>query len=251
MSDLRFAIPSEFKKALENLLANGSALLRMELGGVEIVAMQGGAEGDDVVRCGRGELADGDVEAVDEIDKGAVFQGPVSTLHGPDLIPPHVGHLVLVANGLELQDIHGKDAQTIGVALLGVAAHQLLPDADAQHRLLQRADDLIQSVFAQIAHCLAGFALSREEDTIGRAQDGDIIRHHRFHAQTLQRMDHGIDISGVVFDDCNFHSCVLLLAKIILSPLFLGAKIIKSMRARDLLRPLFHKKPPNTRVFCL
>ena len=256
------AIPSEFKETLENPLADGSALFRMELGGIEIIAMQGGAEGDDVVRRGRGELADRDVETVDEVDKGTIFQSPVSILRSPDLIPPHVGHLVLVANGLELQDIHGKDVQAIGVALLGVAAHQLLSDADTQYRLLQRADDHIQSVLAQIAHCLAGFALSREEYAVCRAQGGDIVRHHGFHAQALQRMNHGIDISGIVFDDCNFHSCFLLQAKRVALPLYFGRKdnkkyartrpfpsIISQKAAKHLRFPLF--TPHFRTVSCL
>ena len=56
-----------------------------------------------------------------------------------------------MAPGLETLDIDVEDADAVGVALLGVTAQELLADADAQHGLLQRADDLVQPSCPQVA----------------------------------------------------------------------------------------------------
>ena len=110
-----------------------------------------------------------------------------------------------MTGGAEFHHIYGEDAQTVGVAFFRVAAEQLLSDADAQYRLRQRADDFVQAVLAQVAHCLAGFSLSGKDNTVGRLQFVGIVGHLRLHAQTFQRMDNGVNVSGVVFDDGNFH----------------------------------------------
>ena len=137
----------------QDLLADRTALFGVELGGVEVILVQCGTEGNNIIRDGSRELADGDVVAVHEIDVVAIEEALKETLPGSFVacfcdagvagrcqlqpVPPHVGHFLLMSCGLEEVYINREDAEAVGVALLGVAAEELLSDADAQDRLLE------------------------------------------------------------------------------------------------------------------
>ena len=75
-------------------------------------------------------------------------------------------HFVFVPCRTELLHVHGEDVETIGVALLRMAAHQLLSDADTQHWLGERTDDFVKPMLTQVTHRLAGFALSGEQHLV-------------------------------------------------------------------------------------
>ena len=114
-------------------------------------------------------------------------------------------NLVLVPAWLKAFDVHIEDAQTIHIALFGMAAHELLPDADAQNGLCEGGDDAVQSVFAQIVHRARCFALTGENHLVGAAKLFGRIRQDRFNAHALQGMDYGKDVTCIVFYDCNLH----------------------------------------------
>ena len=138
---------------------------------------------------------------------------PLSIVHRPfpiiprsHLVPPHVRHFLLVAFGAEAEHVHGEDSEAVGVALLGVAAHELLPYADSEHGLAQGADNAVEAVGSQVAHGLAGLALSREEHSVCCAQALGLVGHYGLHAKASERVDDGVDVSGVVFYDSYFHN---------------------------------------------
>ena len=60
-----------------------------------------------------------------------------------------------------------EDSNTLSVALLGVAAQQLLADAYTQDRLHQRADDGVKPTLTQVVHGTAGLALTGEHHAVG------------------------------------------------------------------------------------
>ena len=68
---------SKFQETTENIFAYGSAFLGVELRGVEVILVQGGAERNNVIAGGGRELAHGDVEAVDEVDEAIVHKQPL------------------------------------------------------------------------------------------------------------------------------------------------------------------------------
>ena len=112
-------------------------------------------------------LTPGHIETVDEIDKLAVLealeQGAGRLLQ---IVPPHVGHLVGMCTGHETHHLFVENTQAVHIALGRMAAHQLLADADAQHWLCERTNHLVQTMLAQIAHGIAGLALSGKNHTV-------------------------------------------------------------------------------------
>ena len=123
---------------MKDALAHASALLGVELHGVEVVLVQGRAERLYVVRHCRRARMQGHVVAVHEVD---VFLAAESGEQGAagvaDGVPPHMGHLVLVVVGDKTAHLGIEYAQAVGVSFLGVAAHQLHAQTDAQDGLAQ------------------------------------------------------------------------------------------------------------------
>lgn len=192
----------------------------MELCGVEVVFVEGSAERYDVVRHRRRELAQRNVEAVDEIDVLVVKDIAVGGIF--DNVPPHVRHFVLVALRTKTEHIDGEDAEAVGVALLGVTAHQLLANADAEHRLLERTDHLVEAALTQVTHRLTGLALPWKQHLVSRPQLLGIVGQEGLHAESFQGVYDGIDITSIVFYNGDFH----------LTCAYQGAKVIKISRAR-------------------
>jgi hypothetical protein len=117
-----------------------------------------------------------------------------------------VRYLVFVAKGHEALDLGIEDAQTIHIALLGMAAHQLLSDADAQHGLRQGRDNLVQSSLAEIVHGIACLALAGEDDSVGTAQFLGGICQQGLHPHPLQSVNDGKDVPCIIFHYGNLHA---------------------------------------------
>ena len=103
-----------------------------------------------------------------------------------------------------------ENAQTVGIALFRMTAEQLLTDADAQDGLLQRTDNLIQTMFPQIGHCRTGLPLSRKDDTVGIPQLDGIVSQLRLNAKSSQCVHHREDIACIVFYDSYFHQLKMM-----------------------------------------
>ena len=74
-----------------------------------------------------------------------------------------------------------KDTQAVRITLLAVSAHQLLPDADTQDRILQVADNLVQAMLPQVTHRIAGLPLSGEQHLVCLLQLLRVIGKNRCH----------------------------------------------------------------------
>ena len=82
-----------------------------------------------------------------------------------------------------------------------MAAKQLQPQANTQHRLPERPDDRIQTAFAEVVHGRGSLPHPGEDHPVGAAQQRGIIRPDRLRAQPLQREQDRLDIPRIVLDD--------------------------------------------------
>ena len=98
-----------------------------------------------------------------------------------------------------------EDSDTVYIALLRMLAEQLLTYTDTKYGLLQFADYFVKSSGPQIVHCLAGMPLSREKHAISFPKLFGIIRQQRLNTHPSECIHYRIDISRVVFYDCNIH----------------------------------------------
>ena len=106
------------KKILKNTLSCGTALLGVELGGVEVVLVQRCAERKDVISIGCGPVTDGNVEAVYKVNVLRFVKTLEDTLAvGLYGVPAHMRNLVLMALRVELEYRNVKYSQTLGVTL--------------------------------------------------------------------------------------------------------------------------------------
>ena len=197
------------EEVAEDLLSHTPALLGVKLRGKEIVLVDGRTVGKDVIGHGNRMLADGHVVTVDEIDEVALME----TFHQrrlelTDLVPPHCWDLVLMKGGLETLHINVEDAKAVGVAFLGMAAEQLLADADAKNGLSQRTDDLVKTMAAQVVHRAARLSLSGEQHPVGMAECLGVVSQPWNHSEPSEGAFHGIDVSCVVFYYGDFHLSV-------------------------------------------
>ena len=140
----------------------------MELRGVEIVFMQGGTERHDIVGHGYGVRVDRHVIAVYEINefvRAEAFEQRAACTCQRCSIP--CGALCLRAFPDGTSGLPCRKCLTVRIAFFGMAAHQLLADADAQNGLLQVAYQTVQSPRTQVSHRTTGFSLSRKKHAVG------------------------------------------------------------------------------------
>ena len=120
-------------------------------------------------------------------------------------VPSHVRNLLAVQGGAEALDICGEDAQTVGVALFAVAAHQLHAYANAQHRLMQLFDKPVEATVAQMLHGICRLALTGKQHTVGFAYLIRLVGDIRLYAKPPHCVGYGTDIAGVIFYDGYVH----------------------------------------------
>ena len=82
-------------------------------------------------------------------------------------------------SSLETLDLGIEHTDTVDVALLGMAAQQLLTYADAQYGLPKRADNLVEAAGLQVLHCPTGLALSGKQHAVGLLQLLGIVSQQR------------------------------------------------------------------------
>ena len=167
---VRFVLQVE--EVFQYSFSHATALFGVKLSSVEIVLVQSCRIGQDIVACGYGiVLMIGYAEAMHVVDVFMLIDALKEWgREVVNTIPSHLRNLVFMYLGNESFYIQGKDAQTVGIAFLAVAAHQLLTDADAKHWLAQVFDNLVQIVLLEVSHCVASFALTGEEDSVGLGQ---------------------------------------------------------------------------------
>ncbi len=109
----------------------------MELGRIEIVLMHGRTELINVFGRGYCRVVDRYVVAVDIVHVFIFHVGCYdSGMRDMKRVPPHVRHLQSRHCGVESQHIGIKYSEAVDIALHGVTAHQLLADANSEHRLM-------------------------------------------------------------------------------------------------------------------
>ena len=111
-----------------------------------------------------------------------------------------MGNLVFVLEGHKTLDFSVEDAQTVHIALFRMTAHQLLTDANAQDRLSQGWNHLVETFLPQIAHRITGLALTREDDLVCTTKLLFRIRQEGFHPHSLQSVNDGKDVPSIVFN---------------------------------------------------
>ena len=115
-------------KVSKDSFAHATALLRVELAGIEIIFLQGGRVGQDIVGHGSRIVAQRYIVAVYEIDVGILTESGKQVSHLRLLIshlysvPSHTRHLVFVPLRLEPFHLRVEDADTVYISLLGMAA---------------------------------------------------------------------------------------------------------------------------------
>ena len=173
--------------------------------------MQGCRVGEYVVGFGNGFVAQWHIVTMHKVNIGFAASKTVLLLQQSyallivKCVPSHAGHFVFVKGRDETFDVDIENAQTFSVALFGMSAQQLLAYADAKNGILQRANDGVESPFPQVAHGSAGFALSRKYYAVGFSQCQRVVGQHGVNAQASQGVHHGVDVSGIVFDNGNLH----------------------------------------------
>ena len=113
--------------------------------------------------------------------------------------------------GLEALHFRIKDTDAVCVALLRVPAQQLLSHADAEHRLFQVANHLVEPAGPEIIHRLASVALSGKQHLVGLLQQFSIVRQHGLNPHPSEGIHHRIDISCVIFDYRYVHEKMIVL----------------------------------------
>jgi hypothetical protein len=121
------------------------------------------------------------------------------TLRVCDGVPSHLWNFILTPLRIEVNHISVEDAQTIRIAFLAMAAEKLHADADTEQRLAQSSYHFVQLVLLQILHGGVSLTLSGKHYTIRLHQHFCIIGHSRSYPQSLQSIDYGIDIAGIIF----------------------------------------------------
>ena len=115
-------------------------------------------------------------------------------------------NLVLVFLRDESLHLCVEDAQAICIAFFRMTAKELLTYADAQNWLCEGTNHLVQSALPKVVHRVAGFTLSWEDDAVCASQLLGGIGKQGFHAHSLQSVDDGKDVAGIVFDYCDLHN---------------------------------------------
>ena len=225
MEELRELKELKSQEIMENLLPSLAALFRMKLRSEEVVLLHSGTEGVDIFSNGYGIRAYGYIEAVNEVDEGRpspppnlpprreAFFTPIAPLllgggvgrGGCNCVPAHMRYLVFVTCRNEALHFCVKYAKAIHVSLFGMSAHQLLPDANSQNGLCEGNNDFVKAVFTKIAHCVACFALTGEEDLVRLAKLCWRIGQQRFYAHSFQSVYDGKNITCIIFYDGNLH----------------------------------------------
>ncbi len=152
---------------------------------------------DGVRTCGR-------IVAVYEIDVRIVGKAvEQERTHVLQAVPTYMRHFNARRRS-ETFHVLVENMQTVRIALLRLAAHQLHPDANTQHGLLQTAYQPIGLMLPKVLHGGGRFSHSRKYDFIGRADFLRIVGYFRFHAQASQSIIDGKYVSRIIFDDDDF-----------------------------------------------
>ena len=223
----------QLDKVLQYPFSHSPTLFGMELRGVEIALMQSGRIRLNIVCRSDGFTAQRNVVTMHEIHKiifapirhhrslgiyGTFPQSPKQRrFQILDSIPPHLRHFVLMHLRHKPLHLRIEHSQTIRVLLLTMPAQQLHAYADAQHRLFQSHNHLVQPMLLQISHRASRLSLSGENHTVSPTYQFGNVGHQRLYSKPPYRIFHRPDIASVIFNYRNIH----LTPKIA----YLGAKL--------------------------
>ena len=184
----------------------GTALFDVELGSIEIVAMQRGAERPYVIGNGCCIWCQRHIIAVHKIDILPFESGREHLLiDRHDRVPAHVRHLLLVIFGAKTFHIGIENTQAIDLTFFGVAAHELHADADAQNGLFQVTNQSVQPTGFEIGHRRGSLSYAGEYHLVGRHERLFVIGEYGLDSHTPQCTIDRIDVAGVVFDNSDLH----------------------------------------------
>ena len=199
-----------FEEVAVEAKAGVAALLRVELGGDDVVAGKGAGEGDAVVGLADNAFAvvGRRVVAVDEVEVGVVRYAVEDGVRpaSSHLVPAHVRHFQAVGQS---QDAAGKDVEAgVLAALLADGQERLEAHADAEVGPAARhegADGLDEGALAQVAHGVGGGADAGHDDDVrgldggGVAGDGGVV------AAVGDGALDAAQVAGAVVDDDDSH----------------------------------------------
>ena len=205
MSRLVSTPASQVAKARRSAEPELAALLRVELGGDDVVARDHRTELDGVVGDAQrvAGVAGHAVVGVHEVEVAAVGHvgGDGVRTGEPHVVPADLGDPVGVG---EAPDRAGHPAEPVGVALLAVVEQHLEADADAEerdavapHAIAERADEVLLD---QAVDGGAGGADAGKDDALGGRDLGRGGGEPGRQPQVLQGVHHARGVAGAVVD---------------------------------------------------
>ena len=123
-------------------------------------------------------------------------------------VPAHVRDLER-GFGRKARDVERQDAQQGGIIFLRVLAQQLHAQTDAQKRLPQGGQQLVEALLAQLLHGRRGLPFSRKQHPVGAADVRGVGRERGRDAQPLQGEKQGLHVPPLVINDDNVHRIVI------------------------------------------
>ena len=150
-----------------------------------------------------------------------------SSRTGDELIPTHVRYRP-PRHRLQAPDGVGEYAETIRIAFFRALEQQLHPEADAQHRLSQRRQQLGDVVVAQAGHGVRGRSDAGQDDTRRGFDFSGVGRYVGFRTESLERELQRGEIGAAAVDDHGVHYS---------TPLVVGSSLLSRRNAWRSARP--------------
>ena len=114
-------------------------------------------------------------------------------------------HLLFPTLGAETFYVDIEYAETIGISLFGMAAHELHTDTYSQNRLPQIPNKTIETLLPKISHRRCSLAYTGKYDFIGSHKSLFIIGKYRSNSYPPQSAIYRIDITGIILNNRNLH----------------------------------------------
>lgn len=139
-------------------MTDATALLRVELGSIEVVLLQCRTIWKDVVCFRYRILAFLAIERMHEIDERLLAKSLKQRIVALErqLLPSHARDFFLVSCRLKSFHLYGEHPDTVRIAFLRVLAKQLLSDTDSKHRILQVGNYFVKTTLTKVSHRMTG-----------------------------------------------------------------------------------------------
>jgi len=186
-------------------MTHNAALFGMELRAVEIVFCYRRRELHRIIALSRRAVEYRHHITMHEIHETIFVHAVIQRRPQPkNLVPTHLRDFFAVFWD-KFHHIDVKNAQCVGILLLGVSAHQLHPKADAQYRLPERRDECIEFFCPQRLHSRARIAHARKNHLVGGFNYVVALSQNSLTPKPLQSRLHTLDVAGLVVYNRDFH----------------------------------------------